>query len=387
MRQTFLPFSPPSICEEAIAEVVNTLRSDWITTGPKTKIFEAQFAKFVNAPDETSAMLNSCTAGLHLALAVLKIKPGDEVIVPTLTFAATANVVEHMGAKPVFVDVLPDTLCMDPAAARAAVTDRTRAIIPVHYAGHPVDLDAIFALADEFGLHIIEDAAHALPTWYKGRIVGSRNNFAAFSFYATKNLTTAEGGALTGPPDLLDEARVLGLHGMSKDAWKRFDGTSSWRYDVVSPGFKYNMTDIQAAIGLQQLLQLSHFHRRRQEIAAMYQQGFSRLPMLELPVEREEVISSWHLYVIRIRKETVRITRDEMIPQMIKRNIGTSVHFIPLHMMTYYAQKYGYRPEDFPVAYDAGERILSLPLYPHLKDQDVQDVIEAVTGILCEYAA
>lgn len=385
LRSTFLPYSPPLICQEEIDEVVDTLRSDWIATGPKTKAFEKQFGTYVGAPGGTALMLNSCTAGLHVVLVVLGVRPGDEVIVPSLTFAATANVVEHVGAKPVLVDVLPDTLCIDPEAVAKAVTPKTRAIIPVHYGGHPAELDELFVLAEKHGLELVEDAAHAIPTRYKGVLVGSRETFASFSFYATKNLTTAEGGALTGPPDLLDEARVIALHGMSKDAWKRFDRSGSWRYDIVMPGFKYNMTDMQAALGKHQLKRLAGFHRRRREVAQQYREAFDGIEALEPPTERDYAESSWHLYVLRIRPERLNIDRDRFIEELAERNIGTSVHYTPLHMMSFYADKYGYRPDDFPVAKGAFERMMSIPLHPRLSDQDVRDVIEAVLGIVEEH--
>ena len=387
VRETFLPFSPPSIGEEEIAEVVDTLRSDWITTGPKTRAFEKQFGEFVGAPEGTSLMLNSCTAGLHVALVTHGIGPGDEVIVPSLTFAATANVVEHVGAKPILVDVLADTLCIDPAAAARAVTKSTRAIIPVHFAGHPADLDPLFELAAAHGLHIIEDAAHAVPTSYRGTMVGSRDNFASFSFYATKNLTTAEGGALTGEASLLDHARVVGLHGMSRDAWKRFDRSGSWRYDVIMPGFKYNMTDIQASLGRHQLQRLPGFHERRRAVAGRYTEAFGAHPALEVPVVRADVSSSWHLYILRVRPEPLAIGRDRFIEELTARNIGTSVHYIPLHQMSYYANKYGYAPGDFPVSHDAGERMISIPLHPRLTEEDVDDVIAAVLDIAERHAA
>lgn len=384
-RQSFLPFSPPSIGNEEIDEIIDTLRSDWITTGPKTKAFERQFAEYVDAPGGTSAMLNSCTACIHVALVALGIGPDDEVIVPTLTFASTANVVEHVGAKPVLVDVLPDTLCIDPEAVRRAITARTKAISPVHYAGHPAELDEIFAIAAEHNLEVIEDAAHAAPTWYKGVMVGSRDNFAAFSFYATKNLTTGEGGALTGRPDLLERARIIGLHGMSKDAWQRFDKAGSWQYDVVFPGFKYNMTDIQASLGTHQLKKLSGFHKRRKEVVAHYNEAFSSVGALEIPTERDYAVSSWHLYVLRIHPEKLSIGRDQFIEELKARNIGTSVHYTPLHEMSYYANKYGYKPAEFPVAHHAYQRMMSIPLHPRLNDSDVQDVIEAVTGVVTKY--
>lgn len=377
-RHGFIAFAPPSIGADEIVEVVDTLRSDWITTGPKTKAFEAQFGAYLGAPGGSSLMVNSCTAALHVALVVSGIGPGDEVLVPALTFAATANVVEHVGARPVLVDVLPDTLCLDPEAAERAVTPRTRAIMPVHYAGHPAELDAIDRLAAAHGLVVIEDAAHAAPAWYRGTRIGARPNLAAFSFYATKNLTTSEGGALTGPPDLIDRARVLALHGMSKDAWKRFGKGGSWAYDVVAPGFKYNMTDLQAAIGMHQLRRLEGFHERRRAIARRYTEAFSAVPLLQPPTERPDVVSAWHLYVLRMFPERLIVGRDRFIDELTERGVGTSVHYRPLHMMSYYADTYGYVPEDFPVARDAFERMVSLPLHPRLSDDDVEDVIDAV---------
>lgn len=377
-RDTFLPYSPPSIGRAELDEVEATLKSDWITTGPRTHAFEAAFGEYVGAPMGASLMLNSCTAGLHVALVALGVGPGDEVIVPTLTFAATANVVEHVGATPVLVDVLPDTLCMDPGAVARAITPRTRVIMPVHYAGHPADLDPLFELADEHGLDVVEDAAHAVPTHYKGEMVGSRENFAAFSFYATKNLTTIEGGALTGRPDLLDKARVIGLHGMSRDAWKRFDKSGSWDYDIEMPGFKYNMTDVQAAIGMHQLRRLGGFHARRREVVERYREAFGGDERFVLPTERPEARSAWHLYVMRFNLEALSVSRDEIVEELKRRNIGTSVHYRPLHMMSFYAKKYGYAPDDFPVALDAFRRMVSLPLNPRLSDADIADVVEAV---------
>ena len=387
IRSDFLPYSPPSIGPEEIDEVVATLRTDWITTGPKTKAFEEQFGTYVGAPGGTSLMLNSCTAGLHVALAALGVGPGDEVIVPALTFAATANVVEHVGAKPVLVDVRPDTLCMDAAAVAAAITPATKVVMPVHYAGHPADLDELDALVAEHGLHLVEDAAHAAPTTYRGALIGSRPNLAAFSFYATKNLTTAEGGALTGSPELIEESRVLALHGMSKDAWKRFDKAGSWAYDIVVPGFKYNMTDIQAAMGMHLLPKLAGFHRRRQQVARASPEAFGAVPALEPPTELPDVVSSWHLYVLRLRPEHLTIDRNAFIEELKARNIGTSVHYRPLHMMSFYANKYGFAPNDFPVSRDAFERMISIPLHPRLSDDDVADVIDAVLGIVEAHAA
>ena len=386
-RATYLPFSPPAIGPEEIAEVVDTLRSDWITTGPKTRAFEQRFGTYVGAPGGTCLMLNSCTAGLHVALATLGVGPGDEVLVPTLTFTATANVVEHLGARPVFVDVEADTLCLDPERAGEAVTAATKVIMPVHYAGHPADLAAIDELARRHGLQVVEDAAHAAPTWYRGAMIGGRQNFAAFSFYATKNLTTAEGGALTAAPELLEPARVLGLHGMSRDAWMRFDRSGSWSYDVVVPGFKYNMTDIQASLGIHQLAKLPGFHARRREIVRRYTRAFRASEALEPPVERDDVESSWHLYVLRLRPERLHIGRDDFIRALTERNIGTSVHYRPVHMMSFYAEKYGIASDAYPVAEDAFKRMLSLPLHPRLSDEDVDDVIGAVLDVVETHAA
>jgi len=366
--------------QEEIDEVVDTLRSDWITTGPKTRRFETEFAAYLGAPGALA--LNSCTAGLHTALVTLGIGAGDEVITTPMTFAASVNVIEHTGARPVLVDVAADTLNLDPRALDAAVTARTRAVLPVHYAGHPADLDAIGAVASAHGLAVIEDAAHALPARYKGRLIGSGPNPVAFSFYATKNLTTGEGGMLTGDPALLDRARVVSLHGMSRDAWHRYDQGGSWHYDILLPGFKYNMTDIQAALGLRQLEKLAAFQRRRRQVVARYAAGFGDLDALELPAERPDVEHAWHLYVLRLRPGTLRIDRDRFIAELAARRIGTSVHFIPIHLHPYYRDRYGYAPESFPVAWTNYGRLLSLPLNPRLTDDDVTDVIEAVRDVV-----
>ena len=382
-RRDFLPFSPPLVGEEEIREVVDTLRSPWITTGPKTRRFEEEFSAFVRAPGALA--LNSCTAAMHTALACLGIGPGDEVITTPITFAATANVIEHVGARPVLVDVEPDTLNIDPVRVAEAITPRTRALLPVHFAGHPVERDVLEALARGSGLALLEDAAHALPASFRGQAIGSGSNPVAFSFYATKNLTTAEGGMLTASPEFLDDARIMALHGMSRDAWKRYDQGGTWRYEIVAPGFKYNMTDVAAAIGLWQLRKQERFHRRRLEIVEAYTLAFGAEEALEPPVRRAHVEHAWHLYVLRLRPELLRIGRDRFIDELTARNIGTSVHFIPIHLHPYYRKKYGYAPTDFPVAYSNFERLLSLPLHPGLTDQDVSDVIEAVLDVVQTY--
>ena len=383
MRCQFLPFSPPLIEEDEIKEVIETLKSDWITTGPKTKKFEEEFKYYFNCP--SSLALNSCTAALHTALVALGIGPGDEVITTPMTFCASVNVIEQVGAKPVLVDVEPDTLNIDPLKIEKAITPRTKAILPVHYSGHPVELDAINEIARRHNLFVIEDAAHAVSAKYKGKFIGSTNNPVCFSFYATKNLTTAEGGMLTGEPEFIEKARIVSLHGMSRDAWKRYSKEGSWYYEVVFPGFKYNMTDIQASLGLWQLKKLERFQIRRREIVKMYNEAFSNEEALELPVERPHVEHAWHLYVIRLNLNALKIGRNEFIDELNKRNIGTSVHFIPIHLHPYYRDKYGFRPEDFPVAYSNYLRVISLPLCPKLTDQDVNDVIEAVLDVVKSY--
>ncbi len=379
-RSTFLPFSPPSISEEEIAAVVETLRSEWITTGPKTKEFEQLFADYIGA--SAALALNSCTGGLHIALAALGIGPGDEVITTPITFACSANVIEHVGATPILADVEPETLTLDLQQVAQKITARTKAIMPVHFAGHPAEMRPLLDLAAQHRLFVIEDAAHALPAKYEGQMIGTLSDFTAFSFYATKNLTTAEGGMLTGTPERIAEARLWSLHGMNRDAWKRYSSEGSWYYEVVLPGFKYNMTDIQAALGIVQLRRLSEFQARRRAIVAQYQAAFSALEALQVPVERPNVEHAWHLYTLRLNLEQLRITRAQFIEELKARNIATSVHFIPIHLHPYYRDRYGWRPEDFPVAYWEYQRLVSLPLHPRLSDADVADVINAVYDVV-----
>ncbi|MFL6282695.1 MAG: DegT/DnrJ/EryC1/StrS family aminotransferase [Pyrinomonadaceae bacterium] len=392
MRDTFLPFSPPLIGEEEIAEVVDTLRSDWITTGPKVRRFEEEFAEYVGAP--AALGLNSCTAALHTALAALGVGAGDAVITTPMTFVSSVHVIEHVGAHPIMADVEPDTLNVDPRRVAKGVESarakglRVKALLPVHLYGHPCDMNPLMDLAREYGLAVVEDAAHALPASHEGRRVGSFARLfdvpvlTCFSFYATKNLTTGEGGMLTGPPHLIDEARIWSLHGMSRDAWNRYGAKGSWFYEVVRPGFKYNLTDIGAALGLVQLRKLDAFQARRREIARRYTEAFSRLEELTLPASRPEVEHAWHLYVIRLNPGVLRITREQFIEEMRERRIGTSVHFIPVHTHPYYRDRYGFKPEEFPVAHAEFQRIVSLPLNPRMSDRDVEDVIEAVSDVV-----
>ncbi len=379
MREQFLSFSLPLVGNEEIEEVIAALRSGWLTAGPRTRQFESEFAQAVNAP--AALALNSCTAGLHVALKVLNIGPGDEVITTPLTFAASVNVIEHVGAKPVLVDVEPDTLNIQPDAVARAVTSATKAVIAVHYAGHPVELNAIRSITEEFGLHLIEDAAHAVGAAFEGRPIGCGSNLTAFSFYATKNLTTGEGGMLTGDPELLSRARVVGLHGMNREAWSRYAAGGKWAYDIVEPGFKYNMTDIQAALGLQQLRRFDRMQERRKQIMATYNSAFAPHAAFLTPVTRSHVTNAHHLYVLRLRPSELSIDRDRFIEELTARNIGSSVHFIPIHMHSYYRNRYNWQPNDFPIAHAAFRNMVSLPLSPAMSDEDVADVIEAVLDI------
>jgi dTDP-4-amino-4,6-dideoxygalactose transaminase len=375
-----VPFSPPNISEEEIAEVVDTLRTDWITTGPKTKKFEEEFARRVDAP--AGIAMNSCTAGLHVALATLGIGRGDKVLTTPMTFAASVNVIEHVGATPVLCDVEPDTLNISPKEIERKLTPDVEAIVVVHYAGHPVDLDPIQRLAAAHDVRIVEDAAHALPATYKGKTIGSHGHLTAFSFYATKNITTCEGGMLTGDAHLLERARVLHLHGMSRDAARRYEKGGSWRYEILAPGFKYNMTDVASAIGRVQLRRMEAFQRRREEIVARYDAAFSQMPELQPPTVRDDVESAHHLYVLRLVQERLNISRDDFIRALADLGVTASVHFIPIHVHPYYRDTYGYRPDDFPVAWNAFQRMLSLPLYSRMADEDVDHVIGAVEHLV-----
>lgn len=387
MRKSFLPFSPPLIGDEEINEVVDTLKEGWITTGPKVKRFEDEFATFVGS--QSAVALNSGTAAMHVALAALRVGPGDAVITTPITFCSSVHVIEQVGAKPILADVEPDTLNIDPNKIEYLLKRGTRnsklkmkALLPVHLYGHPCDMKAIMDIAKKYNLKVIEDAAHALPAKFSGNIIGTIGDLTAFSFYSTKNITTAEGGILTGRSELIEEARLWSLHGMDCDAWKRYSSEGSWYYEVIRPGFKYNMPDVAAAIGIQQLRKLTQFQTRRKEIVSRYNQAFSQFEQLQIPVERAEVEHSWHLYVIRLDLELMRINRNQFIEELKARNIGTSVHFIPVHLHPYYRDKYGYKPDDFPVAYREYQRIVSLPIYPKMTNQDVEEVIEAVSEVV-----
>lgn len=385
-RSTFLPFAKPDVDQREIDAVSEVIASGWLTTGPKTREFEATFAARVGA--KHAIAVNSATAAMHLALEAAGLQAGDEVITTTMTFAATAEVVRYFNAKPVLVDIDPLTFNIDVNQIEAAITPRTKAIIPVHVGGQAADLDAVQQIADRHGLIVIEDAAHALPTEYKGRMVGSISDFTAFSFYATKTLATGEGGMITTDNDeWADRCRVMSLHGISKDAWKRYTSEGNWYYEIVAPGFKYNLTDVAAAMGLVQLSKLEQMNTRRQEIARLYDAAFSPHPALETPAVSPHSTHPYHLYILRLNSDALTIDRNEFINHLRAANIGVSVHWIPLHMHPYYRETYGYRPEDYPVAFAEYQRIISLPIYSSMSDQDVNDVIAAVTQIADHFLA
>lgn len=378
-EKSFLAFALPEIGDEEIAEVVSALRSGWVTTGPKTKQFESDFADYLGGGLEAIAV-NSATAGLHLGLEALGVGPGDEVITTTHTFTATAEVIRYLGADPVFVDVDADTLCINVAAVEAAITSRTKAIIPVHFGGRAADMDALLALARKHGLRVMEDAAHALPTTCGGKLIGTLDSdVTVFSFYANKTITTGEGGMLvTHKPEIAKRARVMRLHGINRDAFDRFTSKApSWYYEIVAPGFKYNMTDIAAAMGIHQLKKANAFQRKRALIAAMYDEAFADLPIICPPQAAEGDIHSWHLYPIQL-EESVKIGRDQFIESLYAQGIGCSVHYIPLHLHPYWRDTYKLTPEMFPVSQHIYEHTLSLPIYPRMTTADVESVATAV---------
>ncbi|MDP1691938.1 MAG: DegT/DnrJ/EryC1/StrS family aminotransferase [Burkholderiaceae bacterium] len=380
----FLPFALPDIGEEEIAEVVDTLRSGWLTTGPKAKRFECDFAAFLGDESLHCIAVNSATAGLHLALEAIGIVPGDEVITTTHTFTATAEVVRYLGADVKLVDIDPATLNIDARAIEAAIGPRTKAILPVHYAGLAADMPAILALARQHGLKVVEDAAHALPTTIGGQLVGTlASDATVFSFYANKTITTGEGGMLvTRDAALAARARVMRLHGMSRDAFDRFTATApSWYYEIVAPGFKYNLTDMAAALGLHQLKKAWVFQQRRAELAALYDAALAGLPVTLPSQPRPGDLHAWHLYVLRLA-DGPGIDRDTFIERLFAAGVGCSVHYIPLHLHPYWRERYALDAAMFPHSQKAYERMLSLPLYTRMTAADVQRVVDAVRAAL-----
>jgi dTDP-4-amino-4,6-dideoxygalactose transaminase len=380
----FLPFALPEIGDDEINEVIDTLRSGWITTGPKAKRFEEDFSAFLGDPALHSLAVNSATAGLHLALEACGIGPGDEVITTTHTFTATAEVVRYLGADVVLVDIDPATMCIDVAAVEAAITPRTKAVIPVHYAGLAADMPRLIPLARRHGLRVVEDAAHALPTTSAGRLVGTlASDATVFSFYANKTITTGEGGmVVTRDEALAKRMKVMRLHGMSRDAFDRFTATvPSWAYEIVAPGYKYNLTDIAAALGIQQLKRLRAFQQRREQIAGVYRAAFADLPVIVPPDAPAGELHAWHLYVLRLG-EDARVPRDTLIERLFAAGIGCSVHYIPLHLQPYWRDRYALEPAMFPHSQRAYERMVSLPLYTRMDASDVERVIDTVRRLL-----
>jgi dTDP-4-amino-4,6-dideoxygalactose transaminase len=380
MRENFLTFGQPLIGEAEIAEVVQSLRSGWIGTGPKVHRFEAALGEYLGVAN--CRCVSSCTAALILAMQVLGVGTGDEVLVPAMTFVASANAVEHAGARPVLVDCVPGTALIDFDAAEAAITPRTRAIMPVHMAGRPVDMDRLNELRDRHGLLVIEDAAHAIGSHWRGRPIGSFGNVTAFSFYVTKNITTIEGGAIvTQTAELAAEVERLALHGLSLGAWQRFSDSGFRHYEVVRPGFKFNMTDVQAALGLHQLPRLDGWIDRRAELWERYDELLAELPLALPPAPEEGTRHARHLYQVLVAPEAP-LTRDELLGALNERRIGAGVHYRGVHLHPYYRDRYGLAPADFPVASAISERTLSLPLAPNVSDSDQDDVVAALRELL-----
>jgi len=380
-RKNYLIFGSPLIEEPEIQEVVDTLRSGWLGTGPKVGQFEDMFKEYVGS--KFAIALNSCTAGLHLAMIVSGIRQGDEVITSPLTFCATANAIVHTGAKPIFVDVQKDTMNIDPGKIEEAITPRTRAIIPVHFAGRPCDMDAIMDIARRHDILVIEDAAHCIEGWYKGKKIGNIGDISCFSFYVTKNIVTGEGGMVTTNKEVwADKIKMYGLHGLSKDAWRRYSDAGFVHYQVIFPGFKSNMMDIQASLGIHQMKRVNHYLKRREEIWAQYDTAFADLPVI-CPIDPEkDTVHARHLYTLLLDIDRIGKSRNEVQQELHDLNIGTGVHFISLHLHDYYRKTYGFEPEDFPNAKYISERTLSLPFSAKLNDKDAMDVILAFRKIL-----
>ncbi len=381
MRKNFLIFGSPLIEQPEIDEVVASMKSGWLGTGLKVQRFEAMFREYKGV--KYAMALNSCTACLHLAMLCIGIKPGDEIIVPTMTFASTANSVIHTGGIPVFADCKRDTMNVDPEDIERKITPKTKVIIPVHFAGRPCDMDTIMDIAKRYNLKVIEDSAHAIEAEYKGKKTGIFGDIGCFSFYVTKNIVAGEGGmAITNNQEYADRIKILGLHGMSKDAWERFSDEGYKHYEVVYAGFKYNMMDLQAAIGIHQLPRVDKYWKRRKEIWKRYNEAFKDLPVFLPSQVPNGVKHSYHLYTLLLDINKLDITRDEFLDEMTKRNIGVGVHYIALHLHPYYQKTYGYKRGDFPNAEWISDRTVSLPLSAKLTDEDVEDVVQAVRKIL-----
>jgi dTDP-4-amino-4,6-dideoxygalactose transaminase len=379
-----LPYHQPCIENEEIKEVVETLKSGWLTTGPRTLKFEEAFSDYIGCRHAIG--LNSCTAGLHLALAAKGFTANDEVITTTMTFPATANAIIHAGLRPIFVDIETGTLNIDVSQIEENITPRTRAIVPVHFAGHPCDMDPIMELANKYNLMVIEDAAHAIEAKYKNRKIGNLGNPTSFSFYANKNITTGEGGMLVLNDDsLADKVRILRLHGISRDAWKRYGKSGFTHWELHSPGFKYNMADINAALGIHQLKKVNHFLELRKKYSSLYDLAFSKIPELETLETRDYAEPAHHLYIISLRLEQLTVSRDEFLDAIQSKGIGVAVHYKGLHLQPYYRKEYSIPQEKFTVATRYSERVISLPLYPRMSVGDIERVIGVVTDLIDRY--
>jgi dTDP-4-amino-4,6-dideoxygalactose transaminase len=382
--ETFCHFHRPWLGEEEEREIIDTLRSGWLTTGAKTHELEKRFAEYIGCKHAIG--LNSCTAGLHLALRSLDIGPGDEVITTPITFAATANVIVHQGAKPVFVDVEPRILNIDAQKIEGHITEKTKAILPVHLYGHPCDMDTILGLARKYSVAVVEDAAHAVETEYHGNKVGNIGDLTAFSFYATKNMTTGEGGMLTtNREDLAEKIRVLSLHGITADAWMRHGDDGYVHWDVLYPGYKYNMFDLQASLGIHQLKKVEFFWQRRKRWIEVYNEAFGDMNEIQVLAEKENVKHAYHLYPILVKPEELRVDRDALLQALREAGIGVGVHFRALHLMSFYARTFGFKRGDFPNAEYASDRLLSLPLYPKMEEEDVRRVIAVIKAVVQRY--
>jgi dTDP-4-amino-4,6-dideoxygalactose transaminase len=380
-----IPFHRADVGEEEVTAVSEVIRSGWLTMGAKTFEFERQFARYIGATHAIA--VSSCTAALHLALEAVGVSRNDEVLVPTTTFTATAEVVTYLGARPVLVDIDPRTLNMDPADMERRITPRTRAIIPVHIAGTPCDMAKIAEIAARHNLHVVEDAAHALPSSYKGKRVGAISEITTFSFYATKTLTTGEGGMITTEnEEYAKRMQVMRLHGIARDAWKRYTAEGSWYYEVLEPGFKYNLNDMQAALGIVQLAKCDEMNRARERIAARYSSAFGSVEALEVPEVPADCATSWHLYILRLNLDRLRIDRNKFIQELSERGVGTSVHFIPLHLQPAYQRDYQYKAGDLPAAEREYQRSLSLPIYSAMSEEEIDQVISAVTEVAAKWS-
>jgi len=384
MKNDFLQFHKPFISEEEVDEIVDTVRSGWIGMGPKTIRFENNFSEYIGV--NKSIAVSSWTAAGHLTLEAFGLKTGDEVIVPTMTFPATAEIVCYFGAKPVFVDVEEDTLNMSIEALEKAITPKTKVVIPVHYAGQPCDLDEVHEIAQKYKLKVFEDAAHALPALYKGKKIGTISEVTCFSFYATKTLSTGEGGMIcTNDEEIAERCTIMRLHGINRDAWKRYTESGSWYYEVVAPGYKYNFTDLQASLGLPQLKKIDAMWESRKRIATKYTEALKDLDTIQLHTLKPDRESSFHLFPIRLHLDRLTKNRAQLINELRNLNIGVGVHFMPVHQHLYYSETFNLRDEDYPIATAVFPRLISLPIYPGMKDESVDKVIDVLIDMLTKF--